>query len=493
MISKFNATALASVLALSVGIAPAFADETSELKAAVQALQKRLDQLEVKAKEAEDTNDRQTDQIAQTRANPVPHVAQNASNNKLSLESADGQYSTALTGRVHFDSGSYSFKPDSTVVGTQHLASGVNARRARIGVSGKTAGGWTYQFVYDAGNSQDATAAGIQVAQISYAGFKGVLIDLPGYSEPPYPLDTAVSSNDIMFLERAAPVNIATSLGAGDFRANTGVRLFGDRYWVGAYLTGPAYGDSHTNVQERFGAFQRASAQVLTGSNYSLHLGASVFELLKAPNTGPGTASTVTLSDRPELRIDPTALLSTGSLGNVAHPISSAKVYGAELAGGWNSWYVQSEYFHYNIDRSGLGSNAFDGAYGQVSWTLTGEHRKYTPTTGSYSAITPAHPFSANGGMGAWELAARYSYTNLTDGFVAGQALASQPLAVNGGKLTNVTLGVNWYVNTNLRFMLNYVHSELDKANSTAVTGAALGVPVGYKLDGIALRSQFAW
>ena len=69
MISKFNATALASVLALSAGIAPALADETSELKAAVQALQKRLDQLEAKAKEAEDTNDRQTDQIAKTRAN----------------------------------------------------------------------------------------------------------------------------------------------------------------------------------------------------------------------------------------------------------------------------------------------------------------------------------------------------------------------------------------------------------------------------------------
>ena len=68
MISKLNATALASVLVLSAGIAPAFADETSELKAAVQALQKRLDQLEAKAKDAEDTNDRQTDQIAKTRA-----------------------------------------------------------------------------------------------------------------------------------------------------------------------------------------------------------------------------------------------------------------------------------------------------------------------------------------------------------------------------------------------------------------------------------------
>ena len=67
MISRLNATALATVLVLSGGIAPAFADEASELRAAVNALQKRLDQLEAKAKEAEDTNDKQTDLIAKTR------------------------------------------------------------------------------------------------------------------------------------------------------------------------------------------------------------------------------------------------------------------------------------------------------------------------------------------------------------------------------------------------------------------------------------------
>jgi len=62
-----TATALASLLALN--IAPARADEISELKAALQALQKRIDQLETKAQEVEDTNDRQTDQIAKVRSN----------------------------------------------------------------------------------------------------------------------------------------------------------------------------------------------------------------------------------------------------------------------------------------------------------------------------------------------------------------------------------------------------------------------------------------
>ena len=72
-------------------------------------------------------------------------------------------------------------------------------------------------------------------------------------------------------MERATPSNLATGLNAGDYRANTGIRFIGDRYWVGAYLTGPqASVDSHTNVNERFGAFQRASFQV-TGPDYSVH------------------------------------------------------------------------------------------------------------------------------------------------------------------------------------------------------------------------------
>lgn len=61
--------ALAVALSIaSVGCGTAAADEVSELKAAVQALQKRIDQLEAKTQEAEDTNDRQTDLIAKARA-----------------------------------------------------------------------------------------------------------------------------------------------------------------------------------------------------------------------------------------------------------------------------------------------------------------------------------------------------------------------------------------------------------------------------------------
>jgi phosphate-selective porin OprO/OprP len=494
-----STVAAAVAAALGVLLAPqamaqaASSADLQALKDEVQQLQRKIDQLEAQQKQQQQTQPAQQTQVVVTKK--TPEVVENSSNHKLSIQSADGQYSIALTGRLHLDVGGYDdFRPDNTAVGTQKLSSGFNARRARIGVTGKAGGDWTYQFIYDAGNSSDNAAGGIEWAQIAYVGIKGVQIDLPGYSEPPFTLETSQSSNDIMFLERAVPVNVATGLGTGDFRANTGVRVYGDRYFFGAYLTGPQNGDSHANAQERFGTFGRASVQLLQSDDYNLHLGGGVFELIKAPNTGPGTPYTVTLSDRPDLRIDPTALLTTGAIGTLANPVTAATVLDGELAGGWHSVFAMGEYFHYDVERRGLGTNKFNGGYAEVGWTLTGEHRRYLPLVGSYSGINPSHPFGgANGGAGAWEIAFRYDQTNLTDNFIVGNALAAQPDAVNGGRLKDYTVGVNWYVNSYMRFMLNYVRSTLDKANDKAVAGAPLGVPVGYSFNGFALRSQVAW
>jgi hypothetical protein len=66
-----TAGALSGFLALAsfpaAAAAPA-ADEVRELKAAMEALQKRIDQLETKARSADETNDKQTDQIALAKA-----------------------------------------------------------------------------------------------------------------------------------------------------------------------------------------------------------------------------------------------------------------------------------------------------------------------------------------------------------------------------------------------------------------------------------------
>ena len=63
-----------------------------------------------------------------------------------------------------------------------------------------------------------------------------------------------------------------------------------------------------------------------------------------------------------------------------------------------------------------------------------------------------------------------------------------------GGRQQVFTIGANWYVNNNIRFMLDYLHGKIDKPEGTAgVADAPLGSNVGLSFDAIALRTQVAW
>ena len=331
-------------------------------------------------------------------AKPPPKVTQSATS-KFAIESADGKYSVGLTGGLQGDVGYYpGFDAKNKSIGPQNLNSGFNARRARIGVTGKAAGDFTYTFIYDGGNSSDATAKGIENASVNYTGIKNLSVDF-GYSNTLFTLDQSTSSYDTLFMERATPSNIATALNTGDNRSAVGARYFNDRLFVGAYVTGPAVGDAHAQA-ERIGAFQRIAYQVLSDPDYTLHLGVSADELIKAPlNNGaaPATTSTVdnsdhrqelvtstvpspysiSLSDQPELRVDTTTFANTGTLGTLANPVTGGQVYDVEAAGNYRNFFFQGEYFHYQIDRRGLDTATFNGGYAEVAWTLTGETHKY--------------------------------------------------------------------------------------------------------------------
>jgi phosphate-selective porin OprO/OprP len=208
-----------------------------------------------------------------------------------------------------------------------------------------------------------------------------------GYTEPAWPLDTATSSNDIMFMERATPVVVATNLLAGDFRSVAGVRANDDRYWAGAYLTGPTSGALHSGSNgQQLATIGRATYQVLQTEDTSLHIGADIGYVIQPRANGRSNTSidkTLTLSDRPELRVDPTTFLTTGAI-----PADNATIYGVELAGTYGSLFGQAEYYHFTVDQSPAGITPrptldFDGGYIEASWTITGERRKYLRDRGA--------------------------------------------------------------------------------------------------------------
>ena len=422
-----------------------------------------------------------------------PRVVQN-STHRFEMESADGRYSIGLTGVLQLDAGGYlGFHPDSAAAGPQELSNGVNARRARIGIVGTADGDWGFALVWDAGNSSDETPKGLQTAQIVYNRVRGRAFEI-GYSTAYFTLDWATSANDTMFLERASASKIATSFNTGDARFNFGARFFGDRYWFGTYLTGPEVGNSHTQTAESFGAFQRVAVQALSGQDYSLHLGVGVAELIQASNSGVNTPNTLSLSDQPELRIDPTNFLDTGTIGTSSNPVTSGYVLDLETAATYRNLFWQGEYYHYQVGRRGLPAADFNGAYGEVSWTLTGEAHAYNPQAASYFRIVPKNPFHlGQNGWGALELAARVSYIDLNSNFTPGVALSDNLAAVDGGKQYGYWLGVNWYPNVLVRFMLDFGHVQYEKANGVAAPGAPLGAPVGATINSVSLRAQIVY
>lgn len=327
-------------------------------------------------------------------------------NNRPTICTADEQNCVSITSRLHFDVGGYDYRPNTADTKPQRLDDGVNARRARIGVLGKFLSDWDYALIYDFAGSSDGFAStasaggtavgflpggglsGIENAYLSYKGIKpfaGQLAVEGGYMKVPYTLGEATSSNDILFLERASSQLIAVDIAAGDARSTVGARWYNDIFWAGAYATGPKSRDIHsassTNPNgstEQFGATARVAGQVISGNDYSLHLGADAEFLIKPPHNLVDNTYTLTLRDRPELRIDPTEIIDTGSITGV----SGAQVYSAEAAATYGPLFFQGEYFWYNVARSnlpGLPSLKFDSGYAQASLILTGETHPYIP------------------------------------------------------------------------------------------------------------------
>jgi hypothetical protein len=230
----------------------------------------------------------------------------------------------------------------------QKLDSGENLRRARIGIVGKFFGDWNYALIYDFGGSSDGFGgaapgslpgggtSGVENAYLSYTGFEpfgGKMAIEGGIMDIPWTLDEATSSNDILFMERASVGIIAQNIAAGDFRSGAGTRWWNDQLWIGGYVTGPTSGAIHSassvtpaGSSEQYGGVIRIAGNPISGKNYSVHIGADAEWLVQPPRNLVTQAQTLTLSDRPELRIDPTTLISTGAIANV----SGAQVYGAE-------------------------------------------------------------------------------------------------------------------------------------------------------------------
>lgn len=156
-------------------------------------------------------------------------------------------------------------------------------------------------------------------------------------------------------------------------------------------------------------------------------------------------------------------------------PLNSINNYytvGGEAAGRWGPFMISGEYLYTKADREEIfiigdqrqpgGDVNFHGYYLMMSYVITKEAKEYDFVSGTFGRVRPRSK------KGAWEVAVRHSYLNLDHHgqFVPGQASVINPVPITlpggvdantvVGSMHNTTFGLNWWVNSHVRFMVNY-------------------------------------
>ena len=259
-----------------------------------------------------------------------------------------------------------------------------------------------------------------------------------GQFQTPMSLDMITSSRDITFMEPAAPIEaLAPGVNAG---VEIGRPVFDQRAtWRFGLFTagvGKDYGDASRDYGR---AITRLTCLPIyqanpdqPGSAQLLHLGVSANVLYSGD-------STVRYQSRPESHLAP-FVIDTGDIA-----AEGALAIGAEAAWVNGPFSVQAEYMNSWVRENNGQLPDFHGLYASASWFLTGESRPYDRTTGAFGRVIPKRNFDfGHGGWGAWEIAGRYSYANLNSA------------NVQGGRLSMLMAGVNWYLHSHLKWRFEY-------------------------------------
>lgn len=340
-------------------------------------------------------------------------------------------------------------------------------RTARLGIEGTWNQNWAYkaEINFNGRDSSGADEVEWEDLILEYKPNDTTSIMLGNFKT--VSLEALTSSRYITFMERG-PYNDIVD--AGRFMSLQ-VKTNGVNWTAAAALVGDSVNDNDPGVtagvvkkaSESMGATARFTYAALDTDTDKLHLGVygryreanedSAFRYRNRNNSNYG--------DR---------FVDTGA--NFDQDTTLA----GEFAWVHNNFSVQAEYASIeaaNSSSAGVDGNVSTG-YAFVSWFPTGEMRRYEPAKGEFNRVKILNPVTA-GGPGAFELAARYDFSDLTD---------FQTTSNSAGEYSAWTLGATWYPFPYVRFMANYTKAQNDN----------YGVTVrDVDVDTLQFRAQFDW
>jgi len=480
----------------------------AELAARIQALEDELQAYEGKA---------QTDHTRlSTLEQNFNDVQWSFDNSRPTIKTGDGRFTMSLRVRLQEDDANFMQDSRASLLknspkAVTDLSSGAVTRRAYFGVEGKAFNDFVYEFRLNGGGSTGNGGTNVNggegdplvnIARVAYTGIDHFELNA-GVIEPAFMYEGVIGSSALPFLERPEIDNIAAdTFGAGDSRRGVEIRfqkegalMPGDNLVLDTAFTGSKTG---TNVghgsqgDEQTQWLGRASYRFWSDGISNASIGASGADLL-SPGYTAGAINQINLQDRPEVRVDGDRLISSGAL-NVRH----AYMYAFDAGANIQNFYVGGEYADFNVRRLASGALAadnpsFNGWYVEGTWVLTGEPKTYTVSAtnnevGGFGAPKVASPFSLKGdSWGAWELTARYSDTDLNwNQLFAGDA--THQAGINGGDERIVALGVNWYLNNNVKLQLNDLITNVDRYSAPQ---HILANRASQDFNTVAIRLQF--
>lgn len=504
---------------------PAIAEQLAAMQAQLAQLSQRVDSLEGRVAEEKARADAAETKLAQAQADATAAKAETtrlaaaaptASAKPATEISWDGApklttkdgWTFKPRGRIHIDSGSVS---SPGAYENANLGYRTRVRRARLGFEGTVPGGFGYKLEADFANGN----VGFGDVWFTYNPSNAPVVVRVGSFESLNSMEQISSSNFITFIERSsfndAFIN-ARRLGAAvalkskdnDWRAEVGM-------FSGHAIDSSLDNDGWIGAARLVYAPQALGGQLHFGLNYQHRDFAS--NVSGGTSTGVGMPSTNQLARyraRPNSQLTDVRFVDTGNFAATGDDI-----FGIELGAAFKGLHLHAEAQWlkargYSAGDLAVGSDAFSGgnlavtptedpgffgAFAEVGWFITGETRGYKRGDGTWARTKVLNPIS-KGGMGAFQIAARYEYLDLNDdalwngvtnNFTTG---ASSLAALNtrlgrGGTQSSYILGFNWHLSDYLRLMLNYNRIEVEGGPIAVQVDPLSTVPVNQRQYGV--------